>query len=153
MFFCDRSYLEVEWLLWSAKTEVFYTTTSLLKFIWCHVINGPTSANTRRVAVYCRYSGRYHRRTVRATGYIISHPPHFREDSQSIQTGPGSALVALCYLLTLVGRRALVAVAHNRHSSVDAFLYGLHALFKGDYRWEILMPLCGFHFLYFSFLC
>lgn len=38
----------------------------------------------------------------------------------------------LCFILT--GRRTLGAVSHNTISSVEFFLYGLHALFKGDFR-------------------
>ena len=32
------------------------------------------------------------------------------------------------------GRRALGAASHNAMASVDFFLHGLHALFKGDFR-------------------
>lgn len=34
----------------------------------------------------------------------------------------------------VLGRRTLGAVSHNTVSSVEFFLYGLHALFKGDFR-------------------
>ncbi|XP_055880236.1 pecanex-like protein 1 isoform X3 [Biomphalaria glabrata] len=44
-----------------------------------------------------------------------------------------SMLVTLCYALSLLGRRALSAASHNS-TSVDFFLFGLHALFKGDFR-------------------
>ncbi|XP_076252556.1 pecanex isoform X2 [Rhynchophorus ferrugineus] len=40
----------------------------------------------------------------------------------------------LCFALSLLGRRALGAVSQNMVSSVEFFLYGLHALFKGDFR-------------------
>lgn len=40
--------------------------------------------------------------------------------------------VMLLYLIA--GRRALGAASHNAMSSVDFFLHGLHALFKGDFR-------------------
>jgi hypothetical protein len=33
-----------------------------------------------------------------------------------------------------MGRRALGAASHNYLTSVEFFLYGLHALFKGDFR-------------------
>ncbi|XP_046664729.1 pecanex-like protein 1 [Homalodisca vitripennis] len=45
-----------------------------------------------------------------------------------------SAVVSLCFALSLLGRRTLGAASHNTLSSVDFFLYGLHALFKGDFR-------------------
>uniref|UniRef100_A0A158Q7T0 Pecanex-like protein n=1 Tax=Elaeophora elaphi TaxID=1147741 RepID=A0A158Q7T0_9BILA len=42
---------------------------------------------------------------------------------------------AFCFALSVVGRRALAAAAHNRHANAaESFLYGLHALFKGDFR-------------------
>lgn len=43
-------------------------------------------------------------------------------------------LVSLCFALSLLGRRALGAASHNFMTSVEFFLYGLHALFKGDFR-------------------
>lgn len=43
-------------------------------------------------------------------------------------------VILLCFALSLLGRRALGAVSHNMVSSVEFFLYGLHALFKGDFR-------------------
>uniref|UniRef100_A0A1I7Z4I6 Pecanex-like protein n=1 Tax=Steinernema glaseri TaxID=37863 RepID=A0A1I7Z4I6_9BILA len=46
-----------------------------------------------------------------------------------------SWVVVLCFALSMVGRRALGTAAHNRHSNAaESFLYGLHALFKGDFR-------------------
>ncbi|XP_060592528.1 pecanex-like protein 1 [Ruditapes philippinarum] len=46
-----------------------------------------------------------------------------------------SPLVTLCFALSLLGRRALGTASHNNASaSVEFFLYGLHALFKGDFR-------------------
>ncbi|XP_074658604.1 pecanex-like protein 1 [Tubulanus polymorphus] len=46
-----------------------------------------------------------------------------------------SILVSLCFGLALLGRRVLSTAAHlNPFASVDYFLYGLHALFKGDFR-------------------
>ncbi|XP_052742200.1 protein pecanex isoform X2 [Bicyclus anynana] len=45
-----------------------------------------------------------------------------------------SPLVTLCFALSLLGRRALAAAQHLSASSVEFFLYGLHALFKGDFR-------------------
>ncbi|XP_050344156.1 pecanex-like protein 1 [Nymphalis io] len=61
----------------------------------------------------------------------------------SARRGPGwrrraaardSPLVTLCFALSLLGRRALAAAQHLSASSVEFFLYGLHALFKGDFR-------------------
>jgi hypothetical protein len=46
-----------------------------------------------------------------------------------------SWLVSLCFGLSLLGRRALNTASHNNSaSSVEFFLFGLHALFKGDFR-------------------
>ncbi|CAJ0957448.1 unnamed protein product, partial [Mesorhabditis belari] len=45
------------------------------------------------------------------------------------------SVLPLCFALSLLGRRALGAAAYNRHSNAaESFLYGLHALFKGDFR-------------------
>ncbi|KJH46755.1 pecanex protein [Dictyocaulus viviparus] len=44
-------------------------------------------------------------------------------------------VISLCFVLSLLGRRALGAASYNRHSNAaESFLYGLHALFKGDFR-------------------
>ncbi|XP_014279000.1 pecanex-like protein 1 isoform X1 [Halyomorpha halys] len=48
--------------------------------------------------------------------------------------GKDSTLVSLCFALSILGRRTLGAASHNTISSVEFFLYGLHALFKGDFR-------------------
>ncbi|KAK7081632.1 hypothetical protein SK128_019025 [Halocaridina rubra] len=52
----------------------------------------------------------------------------------TIESGRDSHLISLCLALSLLGRRALGAASHNAMSSVDFFLHGLHALFKGDFR-------------------
>jgi len=45
------------------------------------------------------------------------------------------AIVSLCFALALLARRALsVASHHNSVYSVEYLLYGLHSLFKGDFR-------------------
>ncbi|XP_033209736.1 pecanex-like protein 1 isoform X3 [Belonocnema kinseyi] len=51
-----------------------------------------------------------------------------------IEKSRESCLVSLCLALSLLGRRILGAASHNTVSSVEFFLYGLHALFKGDFR-------------------
>ena len=51
-----------------------------------------------------------------------------------LASGKDSMLVSLCFALSLLGRRALGAASHNFMTSVEFFLYGLHALFKGDFR-------------------
>ncbi|VDM85191.1 unnamed protein product, partial [Strongylus vulgaris] len=44
-------------------------------------------------------------------------------------------ITCLCFVLSLLGRRALGAASYNRHSNAaESFLCGLHALFKGDFR-------------------
>jgi hypothetical protein len=61
-----------------------------------------------------------------------------QQDSKStdVDLTTSSLLIALCYALSVVGRRALGAAAHNRHANAaESFLYGLHALFKGDFRY------------------
>ncbi|KAG8126082.1 hypothetical protein E2320_021452 [Naja naja] len=45
-----------------------------------------------------------------------------------------SSLVTLCYGLSVLGRRALGTASHHMASNLESFLYGLHALFKGDFR-------------------
>ena len=57
-----------------------------------------------------------------------------REDHETFDHKKDSFLVTLCFALSLLGRRALGAASHNFLTSVDFFLYGLHALFKGDFR-------------------
>ncbi|CAG2162264.1 unnamed protein product, partial [Oppiella nova] len=46
-----------------------------------------------------------------------------------------SLIVSLCLSLSLLARRALSAASHhNSFTSVEFLLFGLHALFKGDFR-------------------
>ncbi|XP_054651663.1 pecanex-like protein 1 isoform X2 [Dunckerocampus dactyliophorus] len=45
-----------------------------------------------------------------------------------------SPAVLLCFGLCVLGRRALGTAAHHMSSNLESFLYGLHALFKGDFR-------------------
>uniref|UniRef100_A0A674IIQ7 Pecanex-like protein n=1 Tax=Terrapene triunguis TaxID=2587831 RepID=A0A674IIQ7_9SAUR len=45
-----------------------------------------------------------------------------------------SPLVTLCFGLCILGRRALGTASHSLSASLEPFLYGLHALFKGDFR-------------------
>lgn len=53
---------------------------------------------------------------------------------KNIDCSMNSSLVLLCFALSLLGRRSLGAASHNTVSSVEFFLHGLHALFKGDFR-------------------
>ncbi|XP_059159298.1 pecanex-like protein 1 isoform X2 [Physella acuta] len=68
----------------------------------------------------------------------IQHCANCRD--KEIDSSKTSMLVTLSYALSLLGRRALSAASHNsaRHQkymlNVDFFLFGLHALFKGDFR-------------------
>ncbi|XP_059482533.1 pecanex-like protein 1 isoform X2 [Neocloeon triangulifer] len=57
-----------------------------------------------------------------------------RKREKIIDTHRDSAVVSLCFALSLIGRRTLGSASHNSVSSVEFFLYGLHALFKGDFR-------------------
>lgn len=54
--------------------------------------------------------------------------------SSNLDASRSSPLVSLVLGLSILGRRALGAVAHHSVSSVEFFLHGLHALFKGDFR-------------------
>ncbi|XP_061599627.1 pecanex-like protein 1 [Cololabis saira] len=54
--------------------------------------------------------------------------------AQPLDSDKDSALVLLCLGLCLLGRRALGTAAHHMSSNLESFLYGLHALFKGDFR-------------------
>ncbi|XP_077530233.1 pecanex isoform X1 [Haemaphysalis longicornis] len=54
---------------------------------------------------------------------------------KSLEHDRNSMVVSLCFSLSLLARRALGTASHNSFSSsVDLLLYGLHALFKGDFR-------------------
>ncbi|XP_042542119.1 pecanex-like protein 2 [Dipodomys spectabilis] len=52
----------------------------------------------------------------------------------SVDSDEDSPLVTLSFALCILGRRALGTAAHNMALSLDSFLYGLHTLFKGDFR-------------------
>ena len=53
---------------------------------------------------------------------------------KDIPAARDSEIVSLCLALSLLGRRALGAASNNSLTSVEFFLIGLHALFKGDFR-------------------
>ncbi|XP_048475671.1 pecanex-like protein 3 isoform X5 [Rhincodon typus] len=54
---------------------------------------------------------------------------------KSVENDRNSHLVTLCFGLCVLGRRALGTASHSMStSSLEPFLYGLHALFKGDFR-------------------
>ncbi|XP_063116123.1 pecanex-like protein 2 isoform X3 [Cavia porcellus] len=57
-----------------------------------------------------------------------------QEPSKTVDSDEDSPLVTLSFALCILGRRALGTAAHNMAMSLDSFLYGLHALFKGDFR-------------------
>ncbi|KAF0870452.1 PCX2 protein, partial [Crocuta crocuta] len=57
-----------------------------------------------------------------------------QEPSKNLDSDEDSSLVTLSFALCILGRRALGTAAHNMALSLDSFLYGLHALFKGDFR-------------------
>ncbi|XP_060804303.1 pecanex-like protein 1 isoform X2 [Amyelois transitella] len=64
----------------------------------------------------------------------VSHCAVRRGAGWRRRAGKDSALLTLCFALSLLGRRALAAAQHQSASSVEFFLYGLHSLFKGDFR-------------------
>ena len=51
--------------------------------------------------------------------------------TRSHVSGKDSDVVSLCLSLSLLGRRALGTASNNSLTSVEFFLTGLHALFKG----------------------
>ncbi|KAG8522605.1 Pecanex-like protein 3 [Galemys pyrenaicus] len=53
---------------------------------------------------------------------------------QPVEQDWDSPLVTLCFGLCVLGRRALGTASHSMSASLEPFLYGLHALFKGDFR-------------------
>ncbi|KAM5300943.1 pecanex-like protein 2 isoform 2-T2 [Glossophaga mutica] len=57
-----------------------------------------------------------------------------QEPPKALDSDEDSALVTLSFALCILGRRALGTAAHNTVLSLGSFLYGLHALFKGDFR-------------------
>uniref|UniRef100_A0A8C4YGA4 Pecanex-like protein n=1 Tax=Gopherus evgoodei TaxID=1825980 RepID=A0A8C4YGA4_9SAUR len=57
-----------------------------------------------------------------------------RREVNHLDSDEDSPLVTLSFALCILGRRALGTAAHNMAISLDSFLYGLHALFKGDFR-------------------
>ncbi|XP_061846073.1 pecanex-like protein 2 [Colius striatus] len=57
-----------------------------------------------------------------------------RKRVEQLDSDEDSPLVTLSFALCILGRRALGTAAHNMAISLDSFLYGLHALFKGDFR-------------------
>ncbi|XP_037676947.1 pecanex-like protein 2 isoform X1 [Choloepus didactylus] len=57
-----------------------------------------------------------------------------QEPSTTLDSDEDSPLVTLSFALCILARRALGTAAHNMAISLDSFLYGLHALFKGDFR-------------------
>ncbi|XP_028342261.1 pecanex-like protein 2, partial [Physeter macrocephalus] len=57
-----------------------------------------------------------------------------QEPSKHLDSDEDSPLVTLSFALCILGRRALGTAAHGMAISLDSFLYGLHTLFKGDFR-------------------
>ncbi|XP_013912085.1 PREDICTED: pecanex-like protein 2 [Thamnophis sirtalis] len=53
---------------------------------------------------------------------------------EPVECDEDSPLVTLSFALCILGRRALGTASHNMAISLDSFLHGLHALFKGDFR-------------------
>ncbi|GFT28219.1 pecanex-like protein 1 [Nephila pilipes] len=56
------------------------------------------------------------------------------KNNLTVSSSKDSAMVSLCFGLSLLARRVLGTASHNSFASVDFLLYGLHALFKGDFR-------------------
>lgn len=57
------------------------------------------------------------------------------DEQTTIACDDASLLMSLCFALSVLARRVLNTASHNNaSSSVEFFLFGLHALFKGDFR-------------------
>ena len=67
--------------------------------------------------------------------YCINKRSSGDADEQTIACDDDSLLMSLCFALSVLARRVLNTASHNNASSgVEFFLFGLHALFKGDFR-------------------
>ncbi|XP_076831764.1 pecanex-like protein 2 isoform X2 [Brachyhypopomus gauderio] len=53
---------------------------------------------------------------------------------EPVECDEDSALVTLCFALSVLGRRSLGTASHNMSNSLESFLYGFNTLFKGDFR-------------------
>nr|XP_015218005.1 PREDICTED: pecanex-like protein 2 isoform X2 [Lepisosteus oculatus] len=53
---------------------------------------------------------------------------------EPVDSEEDSPLVTLCFALSVLGRRSLGSASHNMSNSLESFLYGFNALFKGDFR-------------------
>ncbi|KAG9328069.1 hypothetical protein JZ751_016640, partial [Albula glossodonta] len=53
---------------------------------------------------------------------------------EHVDSDEDSPLVTLCFALSVLGRRSLGTASHNMSNSLESFLYGFNALFKGDFR-------------------
>ncbi|XP_035255977.1 pecanex-like protein 2 isoform X3 [Anguilla anguilla] len=57
------------------------------------------------------------------------------KQDEPLDSDEDSPLVTLCFALSVLGRRSLGTASHNMsNSSLESFLYGFNALFKGDFR-------------------
>ncbi|KAL4640844.1 pecanex-like protein 2 isoform X2 [Arapaima gigas] len=56
------------------------------------------------------------------------------KQDEPVECDEDSTLVTLCFALSVLGRRSLGAASHNMSNSLESFLYGFNALFKGDFR-------------------
>ncbi|XP_062502263.1 pecanex-like protein 1 isoform X2 [Corticium candelabrum] len=54
--------------------------------------------------------------------------------SLQVDNAKQHSIVSLCFSLSVLGRRALGSAAQNQITVLESFLYGLHALVKGDFR-------------------
>ncbi|KAM3930886.1 pecanex-like protein 2 [Leptodactylus fuscus] len=57
-----------------------------------------------------------------------------KRETKKVRTDEDSALVTLCFGLCILARRLLASATHHMPFSLDAFLHGLHTLFKGHYQ-------------------
>ena len=65
----------------------------------------------------------------------FTHHPKRNQMIRTLESIDEIRVVNLCFALSLLARRALsTASHHNSLTSVEFLLYGLHALFKGDFR-------------------
>ncbi|VDM21560.1 unnamed protein product [Wuchereria bancrofti] len=121
------------------KSIIFYALNSPKFSQWIRLPNilcalNPIETNSRYVDLDPMvFPGKVSRNYMRI-GYSIALS-NTVPTCKNVEKTINNRINAFCFALSVVGRRALAAAAHNRHANAaESFLYGLHALFKGDFR-------------------
>lgn len=85
-----------------------------------------------------RYYTKHDSPTTENSATITTSAANLQRTASKQRTTPtiakDSAIVSLCLALSLLARRSLATASHSSLTSVEFFLHGLHALFKGDFR-------------------